>query len=73
MASREATLREAAVQEGAARAPPVITVVPGGHDAVLREAVAQEATRAQETAVQEGAARAPPVITVVPGVQEVAS
>ena len=32
-ASREAALGEAAVQEGAARTPPVITVVPGGHDA----------------------------------------
>ena len=44
---REAALGEAAVREGAARAPPVITIVPGGHNAASREAVAREAARAR--------------------------
>jgi len=82
-ALREAALGEAAAREGAARAPPVITVVPGGHNAESHEAVARAppvisfvpgaqevASREatlQEVAAQEGAARAPPVITVVPG------
>jgi hypothetical protein len=60
-ASQEAmlgALGEAAAGEGAARAPPFITVVPGGgHDAASREALAP----------------APPVISFVPGAQEVAS
>ena len=55
-ALREAALGEAVAREGAARAPPVITVMPGGHDAASHEAVA----------------RAPPVISFVPGAQEVA-
>ena len=58
---QEATLGalgEAAAGEGAAQAPPVIRVVPGGHDAALPLAPL---------------ARAPPVISFVPGAQEVAS
>ncbi|KAL3795299.1 hypothetical protein ACHAW5_008265 [Stephanodiscus triporus] len=42
-ALREATLQEVAAREGAARAPPVITVVPGGHDAASHDAASREA------------------------------
>ena len=73
-ASREATWPEAGSRESAAQedrepavtAPRVITVVPGAHEAALREATLQEA------ALREVAAPAPPVITVVPGAGEAA-
>jgi len=54
-------------REAVARAPPVVSFVPGAQEVASREATLQE------VAAQEGAARAPPVITVVPGGHDAAS